>query len=1083
MAKIRVDELARSLGLELEKEELVRRINALDLGFIVKTGASTVTEDQAGILRQRLAAEQPAILKERVAPTVIRRRGRQQAATESTDSPSEPDAPPVALPTEAAIAATSPATATPRRASVKRTAEPQTASAPAPEPPPAAPTARVRPNAGARQRPAPSPEPQPASPPSSAPEPTAQADQEPRDATPQAPPKQGVQIKARTSRANTNAPASSPPANNEKPEKVATPPEPPAPSPEPEPRNRGGISIRKPAPTTNGKATNTAAQTQEPQNPPPIEVSAAAPPSPTEQPPAPQTQPAQPSPEPAPDAAADRQHPSVLIRRRADSDTSPENSPANDKQVQRAGIKVRTPPPRAVEQRPAEQPVDAAPSADALAASVSANEQGGAASRVGAISIKRGAQREAIERQRVVPPAAPAAATPAASATTSAASAAETAKGKRDKDKDKDKKGARLTKTALVPLVPEDDEEDYDERKGKGRAPTNVAGYIDPSVIQERLAKDNKSFGAKAAKPEVRVGRRVAVPVIEDDEEVLTVIDPRAARRVGVGVVAPATAGRKVINRPDLYSATATRSATGGRAAPSGGSAAGSSSTSNHNSSGAGNRRSQRGVKGRKGPGERTQITQTAEHKRVLRIDGTVSVSELAHEMGVKSSEVIKILMGMGMMVTINQPVDAETAAIVAQEFGFTVEDIGFKTATYLTRSEDRPEDLITRAPVVTVMGHVDHGKTSLLDAIRNTNVTASEAGGITQHIGAHTVETSNGGRIVFLDTPGHEAFTALRARGAKVTDVVVLVVAADDGVMPQTIEAINHARAANVPIIVAINKVDKPGANPERVKQALTEFNLVPEAWGGSTIFVEVSALQRLNIDGLLEMILLQSEVLELQANPNKTARGVVIEAFKDPKRGIVATLLVQEGTLHPGEIVVSGPSYGRVRALRDGRGADITAAGPSSAIEITGLAELPDAGESFFVAEDERTAREFTVHVSNQQRVADLASRRVDPGPPSKKPKLCTLSSRAMSRVLLRRSPNPSPSSLPKRSRSVLSTQLLVVSPKATSNSLSPPTRKSSGSMSAPNRAQPNWPSAKASPSNSTPSSTKSLTACAQP
>jgi translation initiation factor IF-2 len=304
----------------------------------------------------------------------------------------------------------------------------------------------------------------------------------------------------------------------------------------------------------------------------------------------------------------------------------------------------------------------------------------------------------------------------------------------------------------------------------------------------------------------------------------------------------------------------------------------------------------------------KTEITISKAIKRVIRITDSITVGELAKRMGIKAKEIISELMRQGTMVSINHPLDFETAALIATEFNYEVENVAFDEDTVLAASsgekiaETADANLQPRPPVVTIMGHVDHGKTSLLDAIRQANVTAGEAGGITQHIGAYDVEL-DGRKITFLDTPGHEAFTAMRARGAGVTDIVILVVAADDGVMPQTKEAINHSKAAGVPIIVAINKVDKPDANPDRVKQELTEFELVPEEWGGQTIFVEVSAKAKTNLDTLLEMILLQAEVLELKANPDKNARGSIVEARLDKGRGAVTTVLVQDGTLKVGD------------------------------------------------------------------------------------------------------------------------------------------------------------------------------------
>jgi translation initiation factor IF-2 len=372
---------------------------------------------------------------------------------------------------------------------------------------------------------------------------------------------------------------------------------------------------------------------------------------------------------------------------------------------------------------------------------------------------------------------------------------------------------------------------------------------------------------------------------------------------------------------------------------------------------------------------KKTEITTPRASKRVVRISEVITVGELAKSMGVKAGEVIKKLMDAGMMATINQVLDFDTASLMAAEFEYVVENVAFNAESVLEEEHEPPADeqLEPRPPVATIMGHVDHGKTSLLDAIRLTNVTAQEAGGITQHIGAYSVDV-NGRTVTFLDTPGHEAFTAMRARGAKVTDIVVLVVAADDGVMPQTVEAINHARAAEVLIIVAINKIDKPEANVERVKQALADYGLVAEDWGGDTICVPVSAKSKEGIPHLLEMLLLQADILELKANPNKLARGTIVEAKLDRGRGPVATVLVQEGTLHVGEPFVCGGHYGRVRAMMDDKGRKVEAAGPSTPVEIIGLQGVPEAGSSFVAVADEATARQVAEHRRGKQREADL-------------------------------------------------------------------------------------------------------------
>jgi len=372
----------------------------------------------------------------------------------------------------------------------------------------------------------------------------------------------------------------------------------------------------------------------------------------------------------------------------------------------------------------------------------------------------------------------------------------------------------------------------------------------------------------------------------------------------------------------------------------------------------------------------KTEITTPKASKRVVRITEGVTVGDLGRSMGVKAGDLIKKLMELGQMATLNQVLDVDTATLLAGEFGYSVENVSFDAEQAI---EEAPEETVegesvTRPPVVTVMGHVDHGKTSLLDAIRHTNVTAREFGGITQHIGAYTVE-ANGRTIAFVDTPGHEAFTAMRARGAKVTDIVVLVVAANEGVMPQTQEAINHARAANVPIIVAINKIDLPDANLDNVKQRLTQVGLVPEDYGGDTITVPVSARTGEGIDKLLEMILLQADVMELKANPTRAARGTIIESQLDRGRGPVATVLIQEGTLHQGDPFVSGTSYGRVRAMQNHFGQRLTEAGPSTPVEIFGLSTVPEPGTVFTAVVEESKARQVAEYRRSKQREGELA------------------------------------------------------------------------------------------------------------
>ena len=381
-----------------------------------------------------------------------------------------------------------------------------------------------------------------------------------------------------------------------------------------------------------------------------------------------------------------------------------------------------------------------------------------------------------------------------------------------------------------------------------------------------------------------------------------------------------------------------------------------------------------RGGKERISDTKKTEITVPKAIKRIIKISESISVGELAKRLGIKANDLIKSLMKMGMMVTINHQLDFDTSVILASEYDYEVENVAVDLDEILESTVDAPETLEKRPPVVTIMGHVDHGKTSLLDAIRQANVIAGEAGGITQHIGAYDVEL-NGRKITFLDTPGHEAFTAMRARGAKVTDIVILVVAADDGVMPQTKEAINHSKAAGVPIIVAINKIDKPGSKPERVKQELTEQGLVSSEWGGDVTMVEVSAKQHVNLDGLLEMILLQADLMELTANPNKLAKGTIVEGKLDKGRGPVATVLVQEGTLKTGDYCVVGVHSGRVRAMQNDLGEKVTEAGPSMPVELVGLSGVPEAGDVFVAMKDEKQAKEIATLRQIKQREVEFA------------------------------------------------------------------------------------------------------------
>ncbi len=371
-----------------------------------------------------------------------------------------------------------------------------------------------------------------------------------------------------------------------------------------------------------------------------------------------------------------------------------------------------------------------------------------------------------------------------------------------------------------------------------------------------------------------------------------------------------------------------------------------------------------------------TEITIPKAIKRRIKVQEKVTVSELAKAMSIKAIALIKKLMDLGVRANINQAIDYETASVAADDFGYELELDLIELESIITEVEDKPEDLKQRPPVVTIMGHVDHGKTSLLDYIRQSNIIGGESGGITQHIGAYYVE-NKGGDIVFLDTPGHEAFTAMRARGAEVTDIIVLVVAADDGVMPQTKEAINHARAANIPIIVAINKIDKPEASPDKVRRELAELELSPEEWGGDTLFGHISAKTGEGIPELLELILLQSEILELKANPDKSARGTIIEAKLDKTKGSVATVLIKNGSLQQGDYFISGENYGRIRAMLNNRGRRMISAGPAVPVEIYGISGVPMAGDKLIVVKDEKRAKQIIEYRQAKMKTKDMGRR----------------------------------------------------------------------------------------------------------
>ncbi|MDG5490745.1 translation initiation factor IF-2 [Psychroserpens sp. SPM9] len=377
---------------------------------------------------------------------------------------------------------------------------------------------------------------------------------------------------------------------------------------------------------------------------------------------------------------------------------------------------------------------------------------------------------------------------------------------------------------------------------------------------------------------------------------------------------------------------------------------------------------------------EQTEIDQKIEaaESKILKVTEFVTANEVATMMNVSVTEIISACMSLGMMVTMNQRLDAETLSVVADEFGYKVDFITADIEESIEEVEDKPEDLVSRAPIITVMGHVDHGKTSLLDYIRKENVIAGESGGITQHIGAYGVQLDNGQKIAFLDTPGHEAFTAMRARGAQVTDLAIIVIAADDAIMPQTKEAIAHAQAAEVPIVFAINKIDKPGANPEKVKEGLANMNLLVEDWGGKIQSHDISAKNGTGVKELLEKVLLEAELLELKANPNKLASGTVVEAFLDKGRGYVSTILVQAGTLKVGDYVLAGKNSGKVKAMHDERGKEVKAAGPSTPVSILGLDGAPQAGDKFNVFEDEREAKQIAAKRTQLQREQSVRTQR---------------------------------------------------------------------------------------------------------
>jgi translation initiation factor IF-2 len=500
-----------------------------------------------------------------------------------------------------------------------------------------------------------------------------------------------------------------------------------------------------------------------------------------------------------------------------------------------------------------------------------------------------------------------------------------------------------------------------------GLQPSNVVRVIDAEAIRARLASEGRSFGRRGGAAGGAQGRY-----------------PSSARRTD-GAAPPRAGEDSAVSRGSPSAPSAPFAGERGAAHPGGGQPAGARPNKKKKSnvsysrdmreSHSGGRElwaaSSRKKKPSKGKGP--VLTQAAAHKRVIEMTGAISVNDLAHRMAIKAGQVVSKLLAMGMMVTVNEAIDFDTATIVAGEFGFEVKNVSFEESDLIKESSDEKESLKGRAPIVTVMGHVDHGKTSLLDALRETAVAKSEAGGITQHIGAYSVNTSHG-PVTFLDTPGHEAFTSMRARGAQITDIVVLVVAADDGVMPQTKEAIDHAKAAKCPVVVAINKMDLPDAKPERVMQQLSEHGLVAEEWGGDTQFFKISATKRTGLHELVEGLSVLAEMLELKANPDKPAQGCVVEAKLDKGRGPVATILTQAGTLKVGDYLVAGEAMGRVRAMYDSRGEALKEAGPATPIQVLGLSTVPTAGDQVNAVADDKTAKTIANHRAQKRRENEL-------------------------------------------------------------------------------------------------------------
>jgi len=523
-------------------------------------------------------------------------------------------------------------------------------------------------------------------------------------------------------------------------------------------------------------------------------------------------------------------------------------------------------------------------------------------------------------------------------------------------------------KSGEAEVVSEKTEEDKAAAKKKKKksksTPAKIVRVVDPAVLENlrrrKPADDKRHNGGRTRQQEAPARRPAPAPKVAAPDMTVPPEPGAEPRKRTYGKDLPPAGApgankkkrrkkKSVVERDDLYRGRGRK------------------------------KRGKKDNRGNKGNFQKTQITTPKAIKRRVKIDDAIELAELAKRMGIKANEMIAKLMGMGVMATVNQTIDYDTASLVAAEFDFEVERASFEEDALLNVPEETEDDgkMVDCPPVVTIMGHVDHGKTSLLDVIRESKITSGEAGGITQHIGAYNVMTPKGGRITFLDTPGHAAFTAMRSRGAKVTDIVILVVAADDGCMPQTIEAINHAKAASVPVVVAVNKMDKAGADPDRIMRELSEHDLLAEDWGGDVIFVKVSAKTGDGIDELLEMVLLQSEVLELKANPDRAASGYVVESRLDTGRGSVATVLVKQGTLKDGDPVVCGLHSGRIRAMIDDSGSRIEAAGPSMPVEIVGLTGVPDAGDEFIAVASDKDAKQIAGHRMQKQRAKELAKK----------------------------------------------------------------------------------------------------------